>query len=62
MNTSEVIRKTSIFNDLDEQEVEAILKISKERQFSKGEVIAQEGEQGDSMFILFDGNVEVKRH
>ena len=61
MNASEVIRKTFIFNDLDDEEVEEIVKISQERRFSKGEVITQEGEQGDSMFILFEGNVEVSK-
>jgi CRP/FNR family cyclic AMP-dependent transcriptional regulator len=61
MNASEVIKKTFIFNDLDDQEVEQILKISQERGFSKGEVITREGEQGDSMFILVEGNVEVSK-
>ncbi|HUT69063.1 MAG TPA: cyclic nucleotide-binding domain-containing protein [Desulfatiglandales bacterium] len=61
MNASEVIRKTFIFNDLEDQEVQEILKISQERGFSKGEVITREGEQGDSMFILVEGNVEVSK-
>jgi CRP-like cAMP-binding protein len=61
MNPNDVIKKTFIFNSLDEGEVEDILRISRERRFSKGEIITQEGEQGDSMYILFDGNVEVSK-
>jgi CRP/FNR family cyclic AMP-dependent transcriptional regulator len=61
MNPNDVIKKTFIFNSLDEREVEDILRISRERRFSKGEIITQEGEQGDSMYILFDGNVEVSK-
>jgi len=38
-----------------------VLAISQETRFVKGETITQEGEQGDSMFILIDGNVEVSK-
>jgi CRP/FNR family cyclic AMP-dependent transcriptional regulator len=61
MNASEALRKTFIFKDLDDQEVEEILEISQERRFVNGEIITQEGERGDSMFILIDGNVEVSK-
>jgi len=61
MNPSDVIKRTFIFNSLNDREVEDILRISRERRFSKGEIITQEGEQGDSMYILFDGNVEVSK-
>ena len=61
MNPSETIRKIFIFNDLDDLEIEEILKISQEKRFAEGEVVTQEGEQGDSMFILFEGNVEVSK-
>jgi CRP/FNR family cyclic AMP-dependent transcriptional regulator len=61
MNASEALRKTFIFKDLDDQEVEEVLEISQERRFVNGEIITQEGERGDSMFILIDGNVEVSK-
>ena len=61
MNASEALRKTFIFKDLDDQEVEEVLEISQERRFVMGETITQEGERGDSMFILIDGNVEVSK-
>ena len=61
MNPSEVIKKTSIFDNLDEQEVDEILRISQEKRFAKGEIITREGQHGDSMYILCDGNVEVSK-
>jgi CRP/FNR family cyclic AMP-dependent transcriptional regulator len=61
MNPEEIIKETFIFNDLDEQEVAGILKIAKERRFSKGETIMQEGQEGDSMYIVADGDVEVSK-
>ncbi len=61
MNPSEVIKKSFIFENLDDREVEEILRISHERRFPKGETITQEGERGDSMYILFDGSVEVSK-
>lgn len=61
MNPSEVIKKSFIFENLDDREVGEILRISHERRFPKGETITQEGEQGDSMYILFDGSVEVSK-
>jgi len=61
MNPVEIIKETFIFNNLDEQEVADILKITEERRFSKGETIMQEGQEGDSMYIVADGNVEVSK-
>lgn len=61
MNPSEVIKKSFIFENLDDREVGEILRISHEMRFPKGETITQEGEQGDSMYILFDGSVEVSK-
>ncbi|NVM24411.1 MAG: cyclic nucleotide-binding domain-containing protein [Desulfobacterales bacterium] len=61
MNPEEIIKETFIFNNLDEQEVAGILKITTERRFSKGETIMQEGQEGDSMYIVADGDVEVSK-
>ena len=61
MNPSDVIKRTFIFDDLDEQEVLNVLKITKERHFSKDEVIMQEGQEGDSMYIIVDGSVEISK-
>jgi CRP-like cAMP-binding protein len=61
VNPLEIIKETFIFNNLDEQEAVDILKITKEKKFPKGETIMQEGEEGDSMYIVADGDVEVSK-
>lgn len=61
MSSVEVIKKTFIFEGLDEKELADVLKITKERRFSKGEIIMQEGKEGDSMYIVVDGTVEVSK-
>jgi len=61
MNPVEIIKETFIFNNLDEQEVSDILKITKEKRFPKGKTIMHEGEEGDSMYIVVDGDVEVSK-
>lgn len=61
MNPLEIIKETFIFNSLDEQEAVDILEITKEKKFPKGEAIMQEGKEGDSMYIVADGDVEVSK-
>jgi len=61
MNPAEIIKETFIFDGLDEHEVADILKITKEKRFSGGETVMQEGDEGDSMFIVVDGNIEVSK-
>ena len=61
MNPADVIKKTFIFDNLDERELSDILKITREKSFSQGEMIMQEGKEGDSMYIVVDGSLEVSK-
>ena len=61
MNPVEIIKETFIFNNLDEQEVSDILRITQEKRFPKGETVMHEGEEGDGMYIVVDGDVEVSK-
>jgi CRP/FNR family cyclic AMP-dependent transcriptional regulator len=61
MNPAEAIKETTIFSDLDEQEVKEVLKITREKRFSNSETIMQEGQEGDSMYILVSGSVEISK-
>lgn len=53
------IRKTPIFNDLRVQEVMAIAGKSSLREFTKGEVVVGEGDPGDALYLIIDGEMTV---
>lgn len=62
MDINYAIRNTAIFSDLKEKELELIKNIVKEVKFNEGETIMQEGEIGDTMYIMVKGEVEVSKN
>ncbi|MBW1680381.1 MAG: cyclic nucleotide-binding domain-containing protein [Deltaproteobacteria bacterium] len=60
MNPEE-LRKIPIFRVLDEEEVARMLRITAERNFAGGELIMKEGEEGDTMYLVLEGEVEVSK-
>lgn len=61
METIEAINKSSIFSGLAEKDLTEILKITKERRFQKGDVVMKEGEEGDTMYLVIEGEVGVSK-
>ena len=51
--------KNKLFEGLSEEELELVLKWVKEKSFSEGEVILQEGDQGKEIYLIQAGQVEV---
>jgi len=56
---TEILRRIPLFQHMTYKELLAILGIARGRQFEKGQGIIQEGEQGDELFVLFRGRVDV---
>ena len=54
-------RKIYLFQDLEEAEIKEVLSRTGRREFSAGAVIIQEGEPGDSLFIMAAGEVEITK-
>lgn len=54
-----LLRETELFRDLIDEQIGKILKISKSVVFPAGEVIMREGEDGNTMYIILEGTVEV---
>ena len=54
-----LLRETELFRDLIGEQIGKILKISRQVTFPEGEVIMREGEEGDTMYIILEGTVEV---
>lgn len=59
---TDVLRRCPLFDLLSAAELEVLGDLSKARRFAAGERIVAEGEVGDSLYVLADGEVEVSRH
>jgi CRP-like cAMP-binding protein len=57
----DLIRQAAIFADLDDEELDAVAEICKEQQFKFGQTIFKEGEPGNRLFIIADGEVRISR-
>ncbi len=59
MDTVELLKGVDIFEGLTEQELRRVAAICREARYAKGQVVTSQGEEGDEMFIVRDGLVEV---
>ncbi|BBE31596.1 hypothetical protein OSSY52_17370 [Tepiditoga spiralis] len=53
------LKNISIFNDLREDEIKKIISILKIIKYKTGEIIINEGEIGDTMFVFKEGKVQI---
>ena len=53
------LRQVPLFRRLDETQLQAIAALAAERQFAKGELIILAEEEGDALFVIQEGQVEV---
>ena len=61
MEDFDFFKKIFIFQDLDQQELEGILHLAQPCSFAANSLIIKEGESGDSMFIMCEGEVEITK-
>jgi len=54
-------RKIYLFQDLEDAEIQEVLSRTSIREFPAGAVIIQEGDPGDSVFIMQAGEVEITK-
>jgi CRP-like cAMP-binding protein len=59
VDKEQVLRGSPLFDMLSPPEIEILAELSRPRRFAAGEVVFQEGDQGDSLFVLARGAVEV---
>ena len=55
----DVLQRVPLFADLTKTEVQQIARLFKERRFSAGEVVIQEGSGGAAFFVIETGEVKV---
>lgn len=60
-NKVSVLSGSPLFEMLSNQELEYVAELARPRRFAPGQVIFEEGELGDSVFVLAVGEVEVAR-
>jgi CRP-like cAMP-binding protein len=56
-----LIKKSPIFADLDDDELERVAEICNEQQFKFGKTIFKESEPGNRLYIIADGEVRISR-
>ena len=56
-----VLSTSPLFDMLSNQELEYVADLSRPRRYSGGQVVFEEGELGDSLYVIASGEVEVLR-
>jgi CRP/FNR family transcriptional regulator, cyclic AMP receptor protein len=59
-NRIELLRRVPLFSGLDSRDLRDIATTMKERRFSAGDVIAQEGQTGVGFFVIEEGEARVE--
>lgn len=58
---SALLRNVSIFKDLDDGELERVAEVCREQSFVSGEYIFKEGESGNRLYLIVEGDVRISR-
>jgi CRP-like cAMP-binding protein len=56
-----LLNKVAIFKDLDADELKQVADVCKQVKFVSGEYIFREGEQGNRLYLIVDGEVRISR-
>ncbi|MGI5861017.1 MAG: Crp/Fnr family transcriptional regulator [Myxococcales bacterium] len=59
MEKFDVLQRSPLFHTLSASEVELAAEMSRPRKFAAGEAIFEQGDLGDAIFVIADGEVEV---
>ncbi|MBI1809982.1 MAG: cyclic nucleotide-binding domain-containing protein [Gemmatimonadetes bacterium] len=58
----ELIRQVAIFKDLDEGELARVAEVCRTQEFVSGEYIFREGEHGNRLYLIVEGDVRISRN
>ncbi len=61
MPVVELLRNVAIFRDLDDGELARVSEVCREENFVSGEVIFREGESGNRLYLIVEGEVRISR-
>jgi CRP-like cAMP-binding protein len=57
-----LLKQAAIFADLDEGELARVLEVCKEQKFQGAETVFKEGEPGNRLYIIAEGEVRISRN
>ena len=57
--SAEALRRVWLFSELTEDQLESISSFTFEKAFEPGELIVEEGQTGNGLYVIVSGNVEV---
>src|SRR6478609_9649539 len=58
---SSLLKNVAIFKDLDDSEIAEIAEVCQEEKFISGEYIFREGEHGNRLYLITEGEVRISR-
>ena len=61
MDALETLKNSFIFKTLEKDELDVVKDILREHRFQEGDVIMQEGEEGDTMYMVVEGELDVSK-
>ena len=61
MAVADLLKKVAIFHDLDDEELAQVADVCKEERFVSGEYIFHEGEHGNRLYLIVEGEVRISR-
>lgn len=59
MNKVEELQKSRLFEGLLPEEIEMLAELTQQKKYTEGEVVFEQGDVGDSLYLLVEGVVEV---
>jgi CRP/FNR family transcriptional regulator, cyclic AMP receptor protein len=59
--TIDLLRNVAIFKDLDDGELARVAEVCKEQTFNLGEYVFREGESGNRLYLIVEGEVRISR-
>src|SRR5438874_1225118 len=60
-DVKEILKHVAIFRDLDDEELAQVADVCKEEKFVSGEYIFHEGEHGNRLYLIVEGEVRISR-
>jgi CRP/FNR family cyclic AMP-dependent transcriptional regulator len=61
-DVKELLRGVAIFKDLDDDEIQQVAEVCKPEDFISGEYIFREGENGNRLYLVVEGEVRISRN